>query len=196
MIKSSTALGIFCLAMLSIGSLAGAEDQKPQVLITTSQGEMVVELWPEKSPITVENFLTYVRAGFYDGLIFHRVIGNFMIQGGGFDAHMNPKKPTHPPIKNEARNGLKNEKGTLAMARTPVVDSATSQFFINVADNNFLNHKSDNPQEFGYAVFGKVVKGMETVDKIKAVKTATKGPHGNVPEEPVVIKSMKIIQPK
>ncbi|MBI4596534.1 MAG: peptidyl-prolyl cis-trans isomerase [Candidatus Tectomicrobia bacterium] len=196
MLRNLIVLAISCFTLLSLGSLVIAEGQKPQVLITTSLGEIVVELWPDKAPISVENFLTYVKEGFYDGLIFHRVMGNFMIQGGGFDAQMKNKQPTHPPIKNEAGNGLKNERGTLAMARTNVVDSATSQFFINVVDNSPLNHKSTNPQEFGYAVFGKVIKGMETVDKIKAVKTTTKGPHQNVPEEPVVINSMKVTQEK
>lgn len=153
------------------------------VLISTSSGDIKLELYEKKAPITVANFLSYVSDGFYDGTIFHRVINNFMIQGGGFTADMS-QKPTKPPIKNEADNGLKNERGTIAMARTAVVDSATSQFFINHKDNAFLDNGA---RDFGYAVFGKVVDGMEVVDKIAAVRTKT----GDVPVETVTIVSVK-----
>ena len=164
--------------------------KKPVVVIDTSMGKITLELEPAKAPITVQNFLTYVRAGFYDGTIFHRVIPGFMIQGGGFTSDLQ-EKPTRAPIKNEAANGLANKRGTIAMARTQEVDSATSQFFINVVDNAMLDHTSDAPQEFGYAVFGTVTQGMDVVDKIVAVPTATQGPNENVPVTPVVIKSIK-----
>ena len=153
------------------------------VLISTSSGDIKLELYEKKAPITVANFLSYASDGFYDGTIFHRVINNFMIQGGGFTADMK-QKPTKPPIKNEADNGLKNERGTIAMARTAVVDSATSQFFINHKDNAFLDNGA---RDFGYAVFGKVVDGMEVVDKIAAVRTKA----GDVPVETVTIVSVK-----
>jgi peptidyl-prolyl cis-trans isomerase B (cyclophilin B) len=161
------------------------------VVIETSQGNFEVELDAEKAPITVENFLGYVKDGFYDGLIFHRVINDFMIQGGGLDTNMNEKK-TKAPIKNEAANGLKNKKYSIAMARTNVVDSATSQFFINVADNSFLDHVNNTPQGFGYAVFGKVINGTEVIDKIKIMPTTSKGYHDDVPKETVLIKKMYI----
>ena len=162
----------------------------PMVVIKTSKGEMQVELYADKAPKTVENFLAYVDAGFFDGTIFHRVIPGFMIQGGGFDAAMNQKE-TRAQIKNEAQNGLKNDRGTLAMARTNVVDSATAQFFINLVNNDFLNHTAPNDRGFGYAVFGKVTKGMEVVDEIAKVQTTKKGMHADVPAEPVVIESVK-----
>jgi peptidyl-prolyl cis-trans isomerase A (cyclophilin A) len=166
---------------------AVAAGANPQVLMKTSLGEIVIELYPEKAPKTVENFLKYVDDNHYSGTIFHRVIGNFMIQGGGFDKDMK-QKSTQPAIPLESRNGLKNDIGTLAMARTSVPDSATAQFFINTANNASLNFP--NPDGNGYAVFGKVVKGMETVDKIAKVKTGRSGPHGDVPTEPVVIESV------
>ena len=166
---------------------AAAAGPNPQVLMKTSLGEIVIELYPEKAPKSVENFLKYVDDDFYDGLIFHRVIGTFMIQGGGFDKDMK-QKPTRGPIALESRNGLKNDAGWLAMARTSVPDSATSQFFINTVNNASLNHP--NPDGNGYAVFGKVVKGMETVEKIAKVKTGRSGPHGDVPVEPVMIESV------
>ena len=168
-------------------------EKNPQVLMETSMGSIKIELFKEKAPITVRNFLSYVNEGFFDGLIFHRVISTFMIQGGGMDANMQPKK-TKFAIKNEAANGLSNKLGTLAMARTSVVDSATAQFFINVADNDFLDHRGKTPDLFGYAVFGQVVDGMDVVDAIKAVKTGSKGGHSDVPLEPVFIKSVKIIE--
>lgn len=167
-------------------------EQNPRVLLETSMGNITIELFKEKAPISVRNFLSYVNEGFYDGLIFHRVINGFMVQGGGMDENMQPKK-TKFAIKNEAANGLKNLKGTLAMARTSVVDSATSQFFINVADNAFLDYKGKRPEEFGYAVFGQVVEGIETVDAIKVVKTGNKAGHADVPVEPVVITRASLI---
>ena len=157
------------------------------VILTTSLGAIEVELDSEKAPISVENFLQYVDDGHFDGTIFHRVIPGFMIQGGGFTSDFQ-QKPTRDAIKNEANNGLKNDRGTLAMARTGVVDSATAQFFINLTDNDFLNHGG---RDFGYAVFGRVTSGMEVVDKIAGVETGNKGPHQNVPKTPVVIESAK-----
>lgn len=156
------------------------------VIIKTSKGDITVELFEKESPITVENFLRYVDEGFFAGTIFHRVIPGFMIQGGGFDEEMQ-QKPTHEPIKNEAENRLENKRGTLAMARTQVVDSATSQFFINLTDNAFLNHTQPNPRGFGYCVFGRVVDGMDVVDEIAKVDTGRKGPHQDVPTETITI---------
>ncbi len=155
------------------------------VLISTSLGDIKLELYEEEAPITVANFLSYVEEGFYDNTIFHRVINNFMVQGGGITADMK-QKPTKAPIKNEAENGLKNERGAIAMARTADVNSATSQFFINHRDNSFLDH---GVRDFGYAVFGKVVEGIEVVDKIAAVQTRP----GDVPVETVSILSMKVV---
>jgi cyclophilin family peptidyl-prolyl cis-trans isomerase len=170
------------------------DNKNPQVLLQTNHGEIKVELFAEQAPASTANFLNYVREGFYDGTIFHRVIGNFMIQGGGMTPDMKSKK-TNPPIKNEADNGLKNERGTLAMARTQVVDSATSQFFINVTDNDFLDHRDKSPAGYGYAVFGKVVDGMGPVDTIRKVPTSNAGFHQDVPKEPVVIEQAKIVEP-
>ena len=161
-----------------------------QVRLTTSSGDVVIELDSEKAPVTVENFLAYVDNGFYDGTVFHRVIDGFMIQGGGFEPGMK-QKPTREPIANEANNGLKNDAYTVAMARTADVDSATAQFFINVAQNDFLNFSAPNPQGFGYCVFGKVVEGQDVVDQIKGCKTGTRGFHSDVPLEDVVITSAK-----
>ncbi|MDA0237726.1 MAG: peptidylprolyl isomerase [Proteobacteria bacterium] len=160
-----------------------------QVKVKTSMGDIVIELNEEKAPKTVENFLHYVDSGFYDGTIFHRVINGFMIQGGGMDANMKEKE-TQAPIKNEANNGLKNDTYTLAMARTNDVHSATSQFFINVSNNNFLNFSSETPQGHGYCVFAKVVGGEQTVDKIKGVSTGTSGFHQDVPNEAVIIENV------
>lgn len=160
-------------------------------VLETSEGRIKVALDGEKAPKTVENFIAYAREGHYNGTIFHRVIDGFMIQGGGFDKSMN-QKPTRAPIRNEAANGLKNLRGTIAMARTMVVDSATSQFFINLVDNPFLDFSSPSPQGFGYAVFGGVIEGMDVVDRIAKVKTGNAGFHQNVPERPVVIESVVI----
>ncbi len=161
-----------------------------QVRLTTSSGDIVIELEDEKAPATVENFLTYVDSGFYDGTVFHRVIDGFMIQGGGFEPGMK-QKPTREPIANEANNGLKNDAYTIAMARTADVDSATAQFFVNVSQNDFLNFSAPNPQGFGYCVFGKVVEGRDVVDQIKKTETGSKGFHSDVPLEDVVITSAK-----
>ena len=158
-----------------------------KVTMETSVGTITLELNDEKAPETVKNFVQYAKDGHYDGTIFHRVIDGFMIQGGGFTKDMNQKK-TREPIRNEAMNGLKNKRGTIAMARTMVVDSATSQFFINLVDNDFLDFQSPSPQGFGYAVFGKVTDGMDVVDKIAKVKTGSVGPYQNVPGEAIVIK--------
>jgi cyclophilin family peptidyl-prolyl cis-trans isomerase len=164
----------------------------PRVLMKTSMGDIVIELFPKEAPKTVENFLQYVRDGFYDGTIFHRVIPGFVIQGGGFTAEMQ-RKETRPPIVNEADNGLRNLRGTLSMARTREINSATSQFFINLVDNRALDHRDNTPAGFGYAVFGKVVKGMDVVDAIAKVETHTVGPYDNVPVEPVVIEKAVVL---
>lgn len=163
----------------------------PTVRMQTSMGQITIELDAEKAPISSENFLSYVRDGFYEQTIFHRVIPNFMIQGGGFTPEMKQKK-TKSEIKNEADNGLPNDRGTLAMARTQVVDSATCQFFINLADNDFLNHKAPTPNGYGYAVFGKVTEGMDVVDEIAKVSTGNFGHHQDVPKEAVIIQSVTI----
>ncbi|MCE4059017.1 MULTISPECIES: peptidylprolyl isomerase [Pandoraea] len=162
------------------------------VELHTNHGVIRIELDAAKAPKTVENFLNYVKNGFYDGTVFHRVINGFMVQGGGFEAGMK-QKPTEATIENEANNGLKNDKYTLAMARTNDPHSATAQFFINVNDNDFLNHSSPTPQGWGYAVFGKVVEGQEVVDAIKGVKTGSKGFHQDVPVEDVVIEKAVIV---
>lgn len=175
-------------AMLISASLIAAE--VPRVLLQTNKGDVELELNPEKAPVSVKNFLSYVESGFYNGVIFHRVIPGFMIQGGGFTQEMQ-QKTTNAPIRNEANNGLTNQRGTLAMARTNVVDSATSQFFINLKDNEFLNH---GQRDYGYAVFGRVVKGMEVVDQIANLPTKRAGMHQNAPAEPVIIQSAKQIK--
>ncbi len=162
------------------------------VKLSTNFGDITLELNAEKAPITVANFLHYVEKGFYDGVIFHRVIDGFMIQGGGFDTNMK-QKATDAEIKNEADNGLSNDAYTIAMARTSIPDSASSQFFINVADNDFLNHTAPTSSGWGYCVFGKVVEGMDVVDKIKGVKTTSKAGHRDVPVDPVIIEKASII---
>ena len=189
------ALVIAGVAMGKLDFAYGEEAKKEGntvVVMETSEGTIKIELWADKSPVTVKNFLRYTDEKFYDGTIFHRVINDFMIQGGGFTPDMK-QKDTHEPIKNEAAAELKNDRGTIAMARTNVVDSATAQFFINVKDNSFLNHKDNTPQGFGYAVFGKVIEGMDVVDKIKVVKTGTQGMFGDVPVKQVIIKTVKRI---
>ena len=185
-------LASLCLVLVLVfGALVeGAED--PVVVIETSMGDITVRLNPNKAPGSVENFLAYVNDGFYDGTIFHRVIPNFMIQGGGFTADMQ-KKPVGEQIKNEAGNGLKNRRGTIVMARTPEIHSATSQFFINVQDNGSLNYKGPSARDYGYTVFGEVTEGMDVVDQIKKVKTTRKGPFPkDVPVETVVIKTIRL----
>ena len=162
------------------------------ILMTTTVGPMTLELDADNAPKTVENFLSYVSSGFYDGTIFHRVIDNFMVQGGGFTADME-QKATQAPIENEANNGLKNALGTIAMARTQDPHSATAQFFINVQDNDFLNHTGENMQGWGYAVFGKVTEGEDVLDKIRCVQTGSQAGHQDVPVEPIIIESVTVI---
>ena len=165
----------------------------PIVQFDTNMGTITLELNQQAAPVTVANFIDYVESGHYDGTIFHRVIDGFMIQGGGMDANMNEKR-TGTPIKNEADNGLKNDVGTIAMARTSDPHSATAQFFINVKNNDFLNYSSPSPQGWGYAVFGKVIDGMDVVNQIKSVPTGRYGYHADVPTTPIVINSAKVIQ--
>jgi peptidyl-prolyl cis-trans isomerase B (cyclophilin B) len=185
-----TASLIWCSGASAAEEAKKEKPAKPIVILETSEGKIHVELWEEKTPITVKNFLQYVDEGYYNGTIFHRVIDGFMIQGGGFTPDMK-QKSTHPPIKNEASAELKNQRGTIAMARTGVVDSATAQFFINVQDNPNLDHRDETPRGYGYAVFGQVVEGMDVVEKIKKVPTTTSGMHQNVPKTPVIIQQVK-----
>ena len=185
---------IFAISICWIG-FTGADDSRPEnprVRIDTGKGSIVIELDPAAAPATVENFLSYVREGFYDGTVFHRVIKGFMIQGGGFTPDLQ-QKATREPVKNEAHNGLKNRRGTIAMARTPDPHSATAQFFINTVDNAFLNFRDKSVQGWGYCVFGKVVEGMETVDAIAGVPTTTARIGGDVPVEPVIIERVVVI---
>nr|CAA6808950.1 MAG: Peptidyl-prolyl cis-trans isomerase PpiB (EC [uncultured Thiotrichaceae bacterium] len=165
----------------------------PKVLIETSKGNITIELDAENAPISTKNFIAYVEDGFYEGTIFHRVIPNFMVQGGGMNPDMS-EKANKGKIQNEANNGLKNERGTLAMARTPDPHSASSQFFVNVADNSFLNFKSETPQGWGYAVFGKVTDGMDIVDAIVGVKTGNRGGHQDVPAEPITMDKVTVVE--
>lgn len=183
------------LALLSLGVTASAADaaENPRVALETSKGTIVLELYAEKAPKTVENFLGYVDDGYYAGTIFHRVIERFMIQGGGFTADME-KKETAAPILNEANNGLVNERGTVAMARTSDPHSATAQFFVNTVDNRSLDHTAETPRGWGYAVFGRVVEGMDVVDAIAGVDTTTRGPMRDVPSEPVVIEAARRVE--
>jgi peptidyl-prolyl cis-trans isomerase B (cyclophilin B) len=197
--------GILLSALLLLGSLmAQAQDdaaasstnpfakERPTVILHTSMGPITIELFEDEAPISVENFLTYARDGHYNGTIFHRVISNFMIQGGGFDADFT-QKPTRDPITNEANNGLKNARGTLAMARTGMPHSASSQFFINVVDNASLDHRgTQSGRTWGYAVFGRVTDGMDVVDQIRVVPTTSRPPHRDVPVDPVVIERVEI----
>jgi cyclophilin family peptidyl-prolyl cis-trans isomerase len=189
--KRLISFSLMIFAVMSAG-MPAVSAENPKVVLETSRGMIVLELYPDKAPETVKNFLDYVDAKYYDGTIFHRVIPKFMIQGGGFTADMK-RKTTRAPIKNEADQGLKNNRGTIAMARTGDPHSATAQFFINTINNDFLNHRSKSQQGWGYAAFGQVVEGMETVDAISAVKTGTRGGFRDVPAEPVVIKSAKRI---
>lgn len=187
------------LLLLALSLTAGFSDamseqnQNPQVQIKTNKGTIVLELYAEQAPKTVENFLAYVKDGFFDGTIFHRVIPGFMIQGGGFTPEMD-QKPTKAPVQNEANNGLKNERGTIAMARTPDPHSATAQFFINVKNNDFLNFSSETQQGWGYAVFGRVAEGIDVVDAIVAVPTGRHGMHQDVPVEPVIMEQISIVE--
>jgi peptidyl-prolyl cis-trans isomerase A (cyclophilin A) len=191
-ILSVCALSIFMSSGVVQAAAADHPVKNPVVLMETSMGNVKIHLDPQKAPISVKNFLDYVKSGFYDGTVFHRVIPGFMIQGGGFTPDLQ-QKPTKAQIRNEAGNGLKNDRGTIAMARTMIVDSATAQFFINVADNAALNHRDDSMQGYGYAVFGKVIEGMDIVDRIAKVRTGMQKGMGDVPETPVVIKSMKVL---
>jgi len=184
------------LVLLLSHPIAPAHAQKvssknPEVVLDTTMGKIVISLFPAEAPKTVANFLTYVKSGQYDGTIFHRVIPNFMIQGGGFTPDFK-QKPTRPPIQNEADNGLENKRGTVAMARTGEPHSATAQFFLNTTDNHFLNHKGKNQKGWGYAVFGQVIEGMDVVDAISRVKTGTRGMFRDVPVESVVIKNATV----
>ncbi|CAK9886529.1 MAG: Peptidyl-prolyl cis-trans isomerase A [Candidatus Erwinia impunctatus] len=189
MIKRMLATAATLLALSSLSAQALAAKGDTHVLLTTSAGNIELELNDQKAPISTKNFVDYVNSGFYNNTAFHRVIPGFMVQGGGFTTEMQ-QKSTNAPIKNEADNGLLNKRGTISMARTADKDSATSQFFINVTDNAFLDH---GQRDFGYAVFGKVVKGMDVADKISQVKTHNVGPYQNVPVEPVVILSAKVL---
>ena len=197
--KLGTFLAVFILgafaASFSTASLAQTKEKaaNPMVLVKTNMGSFKIELYPEQAPVTVKNFLDYVDKKFYEGTTFHRVIPGFVIQGGGFDKDM-MRKATLPPIKNEATNGLKNLKTTLSMARTNDINSATSQFFVNLKDNTPLDHVGD--AQYGYAVFGKVVQGFEVIEKIAGVKTPTKGPNATVPEKPVIINSATRVAPE
>jgi peptidyl-prolyl cis-trans isomerase A (cyclophilin A) len=187
--KTTTLL--FSAALMLGITTASAQGSAPRVALETTLGRIVIELAPKEAPKTVDNFLTYVKAGHYDGTVFHRVIPTFMIQGGGFSADMT-ERPTRAPIPLESRNGLKNDRGAVAMARRGDPNSATAQFFINVVDNPRLDYPSFDGN--GYAVFGKVVEGMDVVDKIKDVPTGSRGGHQNVPEAPVTIKSARIVK--
>lgn len=179
------------LIFVAMAVPASGEEMRPQVVMRTSLGRIVFELYPDKAPKTVENFLGYVQSGHYNGAIFHRVIPNFMIQGGGFTVDMQ-SKTVREPIPNEADNGIKNDRGTIAMARTQDPHSATAQFFINTVDNDFLNHRSKDLEGWGYSVFGRVVEGMDAVDAISRVKTGTRGMFRDVPLEPVVINKVTV----
>ena len=202
MIKHTTKKIVFTLlALLSLSVLSSCDEKtistsllkdpsNPVVRMQTSMGNVYIELYKKEAPISVENFLSYVNEGFYENTIFHRVINGFMVQGGGFESGLKQKSP-RKPIKNEATNGLSNKNGTLAMARTNIIDSATAQFFINVKDNSFLDH---SPKSYGYAVFGNVVEGMDVVNKIKTTKTSTVGHYQNVPKKDVIIKKVTVIK--
>jgi cyclophilin family peptidyl-prolyl cis-trans isomerase len=192
LLAAAAALPLAALAQPKASACTAKGNAPMKVKLTTSMGPIVIELNKEKAPVSAENFVKYVEAGHYDGTIFHRVMDGFMIQGGGFTKDMR-QKPTNAPIKNEAANGLKNENYTVAMARTGVRDSATAQFFINVKDNAFLNYSGESQQGWGYAVFGKVVEGKETVDKIAKVATGNAGGHQNVPTEAVVIEKAECV---
>lgn len=181
--------------LLAFSSLAAAAEQAPRVRLETTLGNIVLELDRERAPITVENFVTYVRDGFYDGTIFHRVIDNFMIQGGGYTEEFS-RKQTRAPIKNEADNGLKNARGTIAMARTRDPHSASAQFFINVVDNNALDYRSPDARGWGYAVFGRVIEGMEVVDAIKSQQTGVQAGLRDVPKTTITITRAVVIEPE
>ncbi|MXW35699.1 MAG: peptidyl-prolyl cis-trans isomerase [Acidobacteria bacterium] len=180
------------VGVMTPGTLGASAQDNPVVVMETTQGSITIELLQDAAPVTVENFLQYANDGFFAGTVFHRVIPGFMIQGGGLTANLS-EKATRPPIRNEADNGLSNARGTISMARTSVVDSATAQFFINTVDNaRSLDHRGTSPRDYGYAVFGRVTAGMDVVDAISGVSTGRQGPHQNVPVEPVVINSVTV----
>lgn len=185
---------LFLVLTLAWGASFAADDgtSNPQVVLDTSAGKITLELLSKEAPLSVANFIDYAKRGFYNGTVFHRVIPNFMIQGGGFTADLEQKE-THGTLKNEANNGLRNLRGTVAMARRAEPDSATAQFFINLAENNFLDHQNDTESGWGYAVFARVTAGMEVVDKIAATATTTSGPLSDVPSEAIVIKSAQLL---
>lgn len=190
--KKCLILSAFALSLsLLLGSPAMSETN-PTVTFETTKGNFVVELYPNEAPVTVANFLEYVNSGFFAGTIFHRVIPNFMVQGGGFTFDMTEKDNKNAPIKIESNTGLKNDKGTLAMARTNDPNSATSQFFVNVKDNDFLNFTAETASGYGYAVFGKVTEGMDVIEAIEGVDTKQYGPHGDVPAEPIIIEKASV----
>ena len=197
MLKKKILRALACvILLLTFAGIAGAAEtaaKNPVVLMQTNLGTIKLELFSKEAPLSVKNFLDYTASGFYDGTVFHRVIPNFMIQGGGFTADIKQKK-ANAPIKNEADNGLKNLRGTIAMARTMIVDSATAQFFINVKDNGFLDHSDKTAKGYGYAVFGRVIEGMNVVDKIATVRTGVLRGFPDVPLPPVVIESLKVIE--
>ena len=188
---------ILSLLIVSFFSFYSFSKENPIVLLKTTEGDIYIELYPDKAPKTVKQFLRYVKEGFYNGIIFHRVIPGFVIQAGGFDKNFRYRKPKYPPVPNEADNGLKNVRGSVAMARTSDPHSANAQFFINLRDNHFLDFRSKTPQGWGYAVFGKVIRGMDVVDKIASIPTKTvMTPYGvmrDVPEKPVVIVEAKVL---
>lgn len=188
---------ITIISLLVITGFSLAFDKNPVVLLKTNLGEIYIQLFPDKAPKTVKQFIRYVKDGFYNGIIFHRVIPDFVIQAGGFDKNFNYKKPKYPPIENEADNGLKNKKGTVAMARTSDPHSANAQFFINLKDNYFLDFRNKTPEGWGYTVFGKVIKGMDVVNKIASVPTKTViTPYGymrDVPVKPIIIIEAKVV---
>jgi cyclophilin family peptidyl-prolyl cis-trans isomerase len=189
--KKTFFLVLFVLFAMSVNLFAA---KNPIVRMQTSEGDIILELYPDKAPITCKNFLAYVDNGYYDGTIFHRVIKGFMVQGGGFESGLREKVTKNGPIMNEATNGLKNDVGTIAMARTSEINSATAQFFINTVNNDFLNHKSPLAQEYGYAVFGKVIKGLDVVRKIESVKTTQVGYFSDVPVKEVVILTVSVLR--
>ncbi|MGC8915506.1 MAG: peptidylprolyl isomerase [Thermoanaerobaculum sp.] len=186
-------MNFWFFAVLVLPLVALGQEPAPRVRLETNMGVIVIELYPDKAPKTVANFLEYVRSGFYNGTIFHRVVPSFVVQGGGFDTNFR-QKPTRGPVENEAGNGLSNLRGTVAMARTAEVHSATSQFFINLKDNTFLDHRDTTPRGYGYCVFGKVVEGMDVVDAIAAIPTGPGGPFpGEVPQKPAVILKAEMV---
>ena len=192
MFKVFFSLMLFLFSTLSFATENKMSDSQTKVKLTTSMGEIVIQLNAEKAPVSAENFKTYVKEGFYEGTIFHRIIPGFMAQGGGFDTDFKQKE-VHDPIKNEADNGLKNVRGTLAMARTSDPDSATAQFFINYKDNDFLNHSSPTPNGWGYAVFAEVIEGMDIVDEMAKAPTGSRGMHQDVPQTDIIIEKAEIL---